>query len=166
MALEVARATDQAPTRVVVDAADVAKYLGRAKFFSEVAERTEEPGVATGLAWTSVGGEILFVEATRMPGTGKLQLTGQRVNPRVRGVKHSISTNFTARLAPYWTFITNLNCFAIRTAAISTYCIAIIACFPHVCVVRTVALNAIPAQTYWLSEADIVASVVIAVTSV
>ncbi|MEM6961506.1 MAG: endopeptidase La, partial [Myxococcota bacterium] len=52
-------------------------YLGPPRFTSEVAERTEEPGVATGLAWTAVGGEILFIEATRMHGTGKLQLTGQ-----------------------------------------------------------------------------------------
>jgi ATP-dependent Lon protease len=44
---------------------------------SDVAERTAETGVATGLAWTSVGGEILFIEATRMHGSGKLQLTGQ-----------------------------------------------------------------------------------------
>ncbi len=51
--------------------------LGPPKFTSEVAERTDEPGVATGLAWTSVGGEILFVEGTRMHGTGKIQLTGQ-----------------------------------------------------------------------------------------
>ena len=56
---------------------DLRPYLGPPKFTSEVAERTEEPGVATGLAWTSVGGEILFIEATRMHGTGKLQLTGQ-----------------------------------------------------------------------------------------
>ena len=55
----------------------VREFLGPAKFTSEVAERTEEAGVATGLAWTSVGGEILFIEATRMYGTGKLQLTGQ-----------------------------------------------------------------------------------------
>src|SRR5688500_8371046 len=53
------------------------EYLGAPRFSSEVAERTAEPGVATGLAWTSVGGEILFIEATRMHGTGKLQLTGQ-----------------------------------------------------------------------------------------
>jgi ATP-dependent Lon protease len=53
------------------------EYLGAPKFTSEVAERTEEAGVATGLAWTSVGGEILFIEATSMHGTGKLQLTGQ-----------------------------------------------------------------------------------------
>ncbi len=55
----------------------VREFLGAQKFTSEVAERTEEAGVATGLAWTSVGGEILFIEATRMFGTGKLQLTGQ-----------------------------------------------------------------------------------------
>jgi ATP-dependent Lon protease len=55
----------------------VRDFLGPQKFTSEVAERTEEAGVATGLAWTSVGGEILFIEATRMYGSGKLQLTGQ-----------------------------------------------------------------------------------------
>ena len=77
VALEVARATDQALTRVVVDSADVAKYLGRAKFFSEVAERTAAPGVATGLAWTPVGGDILFIETSRMPGKGTLEITGQ-----------------------------------------------------------------------------------------
>jgi len=48
-----------------------------AKFDSEVAMRTSMPGVATGLAWTPVGGDILFIEATRMPGNGKLILTGQ-----------------------------------------------------------------------------------------
>jgi ATP-dependent Lon protease len=53
------------------------EFLGPVKYTSEVAERTEETGVATGLAWTSAGGEILFIEATRMFGTGKLQLTGQ-----------------------------------------------------------------------------------------
>ncbi len=63
--------------RKVTTADDLREFLGAAKFTSEVAERTEETGVATGLAWTSVGGEILFIEATRMYGTGKLQLTGQ-----------------------------------------------------------------------------------------
>jgi len=53
------------------------EFLGPVKYTSEVAERTEETGVSTGLAWTSAGGEILFIEATRMFGTGKLQLTGQ-----------------------------------------------------------------------------------------
>ena len=52
-------------------------YLGPQKFFNEIALRTSLPGVATGLAWTPFGGDILFVEATRMPGDGKLILTGQ-----------------------------------------------------------------------------------------
>jgi len=55
----------------------VREFLGPQRYTSEVAERTSETGVCTGLAWTSVGGEILFIEATRMYGTGKLQLTGQ-----------------------------------------------------------------------------------------
>jgi ATP-dependent Lon protease len=63
--------------RKVDDEDQVREFLGAQKYTSEVAERTEEAGVATGLAWTSVGGEILFIEATRMYGTGKLQLTGQ-----------------------------------------------------------------------------------------
>ncbi len=61
----------------VVDAARTAEFLGPQKFVSEVADRTSEPGVATGLAWTAVGGDILFIEATQMPGKGKLTLTGQ-----------------------------------------------------------------------------------------
>ena len=56
---------------------DLRPALGPPKFTSDIAERMDEPGVATGLAWTSVGGEILFIEATRMHGKGKLQLTGQ-----------------------------------------------------------------------------------------
>jgi ATP-dependent Lon protease len=67
---------DTTPRRVD-DEEQVREFLGPQKFTSEVAERTEEAGVATGLAWTSVGGEILFIEATRMYGSGKLQLTGQ-----------------------------------------------------------------------------------------
>jgi ATP-dependent Lon protease len=63
--------------RKVDEEEQVREFLGPQKYTSEVAERTEEAGVATGLAWTSVGGEILFIEATRMYGTGKLQLTGQ-----------------------------------------------------------------------------------------
>jgi len=67
---------DESP-KVVKTEEDVRNFLGPTKYTSEVAERTEETGVATGLAWTSAGGEILFIEATRMFGTGKLQLTGQ-----------------------------------------------------------------------------------------
>jgi ATP-dependent Lon protease len=70
-------AEGDATPRKVDDEDQVRDFLGPQKFTSEVAERTEEAGVATGLAWTSVGGEILFIEATRMFGTGKLQLTGQ-----------------------------------------------------------------------------------------
>ncbi|MCH8953839.1 endopeptidase La [candidate division KSB1 bacterium] len=54
----------------------VSSYLGSIKFFSEVAERTSRAGVATGLAWTPFGGDILFVEATKMKGKGDLILTG------------------------------------------------------------------------------------------
>jgi len=56
---------------------EVEKYLGKRKFFSEIAERTTVPGVATGLAWTPVGGTILFIEASVSPGNGKLHITGQ-----------------------------------------------------------------------------------------
>src|SRR5207302_8913851 len=51
-------------------------YLGAARFVNETAEAIKEYGIATGLAWTPVGGEILFIEATRMPGKGNLLLTG------------------------------------------------------------------------------------------
>ena len=63
--------------KVTVERDSVKNYLGPQKYFNEVALRTSMPGVATGLAWTPVGGDILFVEATKMPGEGRLQLTGQ-----------------------------------------------------------------------------------------
>jgi ATP-dependent Lon protease len=56
---------------------DLATYLGPPKFFREAALEHPEPGVATGLAWTPTGGDILFIEALRMPGKGDLKLTGQ-----------------------------------------------------------------------------------------
>jgi len=62
---------------VVIDAADVRGYLGRQRFFFEAAERTAVPGVATGLAVTGVGGDVLFVEASVMDGEPGLTLTGQ-----------------------------------------------------------------------------------------
>ncbi len=61
---------------VTITAEDLHPFLGPVKFFSEVAERTSQPGVAIGLAWTSTGGDIIFVEATKMPGKGNLILTG------------------------------------------------------------------------------------------
>ena len=59
------------------EADDVVEVLGATRFENEVAQRTSVPGVATGLAWTPVGGDILFVESALMPGSGKLILTGQ-----------------------------------------------------------------------------------------
>jgi ATP-dependent Lon protease len=56
---------------------DIEELLGKQKFFSDVAERTTVPGVATGLAWTPFGGDILFIEASVSKGTGKLNITGQ-----------------------------------------------------------------------------------------
>ncbi len=62
---------------IVVDEEGVRHYLGPRRFYKEIAERTEQPGVATGLAWTPSGGEIQFIEATKMPGNKQLILTGQ-----------------------------------------------------------------------------------------
>jgi ATP-dependent Lon protease len=64
-------------TRVDVDAGEVASILGHRRFEADVAQLASTPGVATGLAWTPVGGDILFIEASRMPGSGRLILTGQ-----------------------------------------------------------------------------------------
>jgi ATP-dependent Lon protease len=66
-----------AAATVELDAAEVARILGQPRFENEVAMRTAVPGVATGLAWTPVGGDILFIESSRVSGTGKLILTGQ-----------------------------------------------------------------------------------------
>jgi ATP-dependent Lon protease len=62
---------------ITVKPESIPTYLGPQKFFNEIALRTSLPGVATGLAWTPFGGDILFVEATKMAGDGKLLLTGQ-----------------------------------------------------------------------------------------
>ena len=62
---------------VRIDSSDLAESLGPRRFENEMAMRTSIPGVATGLAWTPVGGDILFIEATRTPGNGRLILTGQ-----------------------------------------------------------------------------------------
>jgi ATP-dependent Lon protease len=71
------RIAEGSAVEVKIAAADLAAILGPKKFEAEVAMRSGVPGVATGLAWTPVGGDILFIEATRMPGAGKLILTGQ-----------------------------------------------------------------------------------------
>ena len=68
---------DGSKERVVLTAQEVTTILGQPRFESEIAMRTSIPGVATGLAWTPVGGDILFIEASRTPGRGSLILTGQ-----------------------------------------------------------------------------------------
>ncbi len=60
-----------------ISTSNINEYLGPIKFYSELADRTSQPGVATGMAWTESGGEILFIESTRMPGSKGLILTGQ-----------------------------------------------------------------------------------------
>src|SRR5262245_7758227 len=65
------------PKRATISEARVRELLGKPRFFSETKRRTSQPGVATGLAWTPVGGVVLFVEATAFPGKGALTITGQ-----------------------------------------------------------------------------------------
>ncbi len=69
------RGRDRSSRRSMSD--DLPPILGAPRFESDVAMRTSVPGVATGLAWTPVGGDILFIESTRVPGGGRLILTGQ-----------------------------------------------------------------------------------------
>ena len=65
------------PSPMTVRAGDLHEYLGNPRFFAETAIMIDRPGVVTGLAWTPTGGDILFVEATKMPGNKQLTLTGQ-----------------------------------------------------------------------------------------
>ncbi len=75
VAARVAEGKGETPVHVTAD--NVTDFLGKPRYFFEVAQRTSVPGVATGLAVTAVGGDVLFVEATRMPGQKGLTLTGQ-----------------------------------------------------------------------------------------
>jgi ATP-dependent Lon protease len=75
IAREIAEGRDGA--KASISAKRARELLGRRRFFAEQRRRTKDPGVATGLAWTPVGGEVLFVEATAMPGNGRLTITGQ-----------------------------------------------------------------------------------------
>jgi len=68
--------TSKIKTKTITEK-EVAEYLGPKKFFPETAERINETGIAIGLAWTPVGGDILFIEASKMKGKGELKLTGQ-----------------------------------------------------------------------------------------
>ncbi|OQX87284.1 endopeptidase La [candidate division KSB1 bacterium 4484_87] len=78
VAKDVATAKD--PEKIkksIITPKKVEQYLGPIRFYSEAAERINQSGIAVGLAWTMAGGDILFIEATKMPGKGKLSLTGQ-----------------------------------------------------------------------------------------
>jgi len=77
VARRVAEGNGAKPKKLAVNPAVVVELLGRQRFHSEARRRTSLPGVATGLAWTPVGGDVLFIEATAMPGKGKLTITGQ-----------------------------------------------------------------------------------------
>ncbi len=70
-------AEGKAKDRMRISAKRARELLGKRRFFAEQRRRTKDPGVSTGLAWTPAGGEVLFVEATAMPGSGKLTITGQ-----------------------------------------------------------------------------------------
>ncbi len=70
-------AEGKAERKLRISAKRARELLGKRRFFSETRRRTKDPGVATGLAWTPVGGEVLFVEATAVPGSGNLTITGQ-----------------------------------------------------------------------------------------
>jgi ATP-dependent Lon protease len=78
--------------KTVIDAAEVDDYLGPAKFKKEVAFRTSRPGVATGLAWTETGGDVLFIEATLLPGGNQnIILTGQLGNVMQESARAALS---------------------------------------------------------------------------
>ncbi|HEX7975706.1 MAG TPA: endopeptidase La [Anaerolineales bacterium] len=78
---------------VEIDPEEVQKFLGRPHFFGteEIAQRTSMPGVATGLAWTPTGGEVLFIEATRMPGSKGFQITGSIGNVMQESARAALS---------------------------------------------------------------------------
>jgi ATP-dependent Lon protease len=77
LALKIAKSPDIAQTTFYIEKDTLKELLGKPKFRDEVAERTGQPGVATGLAWTPVGGDILFVETSLMTGKGQTQITGK-----------------------------------------------------------------------------------------
>ncbi len=77
--------------RVTVTSRNIVKYIGPERFFYDVKERTMKTGVATGLAWTPVGGDILFIEATKMQGKGQLSLTGKLGDVMKESAKAALS---------------------------------------------------------------------------
>jgi ATP-dependent Lon protease len=88
--------------KTTISAKRARELLGRRRFFAEQRRRTKDPGVATGLAWTPVGGEVLFVEATAMPGSGNLTITGQLGDVMRESAQAALSwvRGHQSRLAP------------------------------------------------------------------
>ena len=86
-----ARVASNPSYTAAIDAGDVETYLGPPRFRSETAFRTSRPGVATGVAWTEAGGDVLFVEASLMPGQGNLILTGQLGNVMQESARAALS---------------------------------------------------------------------------
>ena len=88
--------------KVSISGKKARELLGKQRFFAEQRRRTKVPGVATGLAWTPVGGEVLFVEANSMPGTGKLTITGQLGDVMRESAEAALSwvRGYAAELAP------------------------------------------------------------------
>src|SRR5437763_360640 len=88
--------------RVTISEKRARELLGKRRFFSETRRRTSQPGVATGLAWTPAGGDVLFVEATAMPGSGQLILTGQLGDVMRESAQAALShvRSHAAELAP------------------------------------------------------------------
>lgn len=76
---------------VLVDPSALTKWLGPERFHNEIATRAEQPGVVVGLAWTSMGGDILFIEAIALPGNGELKLTGQMGEVMTESAKIALS---------------------------------------------------------------------------
>jgi ATP-dependent Lon protease len=85
------KVAENEPYEPKLTAAKLGDLLGPQKFYSEVAERTEVPGVATGLAWMPTGGDILFIEASQMPGKGNLILTGHLGDVMKESVRAALS---------------------------------------------------------------------------
>jgi ATP-dependent Lon protease len=96
-AVKIAEGTSES---VHVTADEVPDYLGPRRFFEEVAERTQIPGVATGLAWTPTGGSILFVEASQMPGSKGFTMTGQLGDVMKESAQAALT--FVRSKAPQW----------------------------------------------------------------
>jgi len=77
VALKVARHHADEPLKLNVDTEQIKEYLGKARFDTDLIEGPQTPGIATGLAWTPFGGDILFIETSKMPGKGRVEITGQ-----------------------------------------------------------------------------------------